>query len=101
MSTSPHSHDKRGIACNHVVRRKRPVMLVAQDADGLVQFMCGKDDHAKAKQAKKVCAACSFEALTPGLTAEDVPLGSIAERRSKTVWDVREMSAEERGQIEA
>ena len=96
-----HTHDKRGIACNHVVRRKRPVMLVAHDADGLVQFMCGKDDHSKAKQAKKVCAACSFQNLTPGLAAEDLEPGQIAERQSKTVWTVRALSEEENGQIEA
>ena len=41
--TNGHVHDRRGFACNHVVRRKRPVRIVAHGADGSWQFMCGKD----------------------------------------------------------
>ena len=99
--TADHSHDKLGIACNHVTRRKRPVMLVARDADGLWQFMCGKDDHTKAKQAKKVCAVCTLQTFAPGLDADALSPGQIADRTSRTVWDIREMTAEETDQIEA
>ena len=98
--TTPHKHDKKGIACNHVVRRKRPVMIVSYDEDGLWQFMCGKVDHTKAKPAKKVCAACTFEAHAPGIATEDIPPGHIAERQTKTTWTVRALTQAEKDEIE-
>ena len=96
-----HTHDKKGIACNHVVRRKRPVMIVSLDSDGLWQFMCGKSDHTKAKQAKKVCAACMFDTHAPGLTPDQLAPGQIAERQTKTTWTVRDLTAQERAEIES
>ena len=89
-----HTHDKMGLICNHVIRKKRPLRIVAQDENGIWQFMCGKDDHAKAKQAKPTCVACAFETFAPTLARDDVPAGSIAER-SKEGWTIREMNAEE------
>ncbi len=98
--TADHKHDKNAIACNHVVRRKRPVMIVSYDGDGLWQFMCGKADHTKAKQAKKVCAACMFETHAPGITPEEIPAGHIAERQTKTSWTVRALTDAEKNEIE-
>lgn len=95
-----HTHDKRGFACNHVVRKKRPAMIVARGTDGSWQFMCGKDDHTKQKQAKRVCILCAFEDYAPGLAMEDVPEGHIAERKTKTTWEVRALTDEERSDIE-
>ena len=99
MSTKSAS-DKNGFACNHVVRKKRPVMLVAHGADGSWQFMCGKEDHTRQKQAKRVSLSQMFEGLTPGLAQEDVAPGQIAERKSRTVWEVRDLTEEERSDIE-
>jgi|GEM_PF-2242463 len=99
--TEPHKHDKAAVACNHVVRRKRPVMLIAQDADGVWQFMCGKSDHTKAKQAKRTCKTCIFEAQAPGITEDEIPKGHIAERQSKTTWTVRALTQEEQDQVSA
>ncbi len=99
--TSSHTHNKAGIACSHVVRRKRPLMLIAHDASGVWQFMCGKSDHTRQKQAKKVCTTCAIEDYAPGITADEIPPGHMAERRTKTTWEVRPMTAEEVGEIDA
>lgn len=96
-----HVHDKSGVICNHVQKGKRPLRIVAQDRDGVWQFMCGMDDHASPKQAKTVCVDCALDKHAGALTREEVARGHIATRgNSKAPWAVREMSAEETGQIE-
>ena len=97
--TAAHTHDKAGIACNHVMRGKRPLVMIAHDADGIWQFMCGRDDHGKAKQAKRVCAACMFAKVVRDIAAEAIPAGHVAERGAEG-WAVRPLSAEETAQIE-
>ena len=98
--TSSHKHDKKGLMCNHVAKGKRPLRMVAHDADGVWQFMCGQDDHSRAKQARRICVACTFGKNLRSLTAGQVPAGHVAERDgSGAAWAVREMTAEELGQI--
>lgn len=98
--TNTHKHDKSGIACNHVMRRKRPLTVIAHDADGIWQFMCGKDDHTKQKQAKKVCAACMFEKIVKGLMQDEVAPDHIAEKGDDG-WKVRPLNEEELNDISA
>lgn len=95
-----HTHDKHGVACNHVMRGKRPLVMIAQDTDGVWQFMCGKDDHGKQKQAKKVCAACMFAKVIKGISQDDIAPGQIAERGADG-WTVRNLNEEETAQIRA
>ena len=94
---SDHKHDKSGLVCNHVIRGKRPLRMIAQDENGVWQFMCGKDDHSKAKQAKPVCVVCMFDKVK-SIARDAVPAGHIAERSGEG-WQVREMNADEIGQI--
>ena len=95
-----HKHDKDGVICGHVLRRKRPLRIVAQDQDGVWQFMCGKADHVSPTQAKRICVTCMFEKYAPDLSREQIPPGSIAERsHSRGDWAVRELSEQELSQI--
>lgn len=96
--TSRHVHDKNGIACNHVMRGKRPLVMIAHDRDGIWQFMCGKDDHSKQKQAKKVCAACMFTKVVKGIEQTGISAGQIAERGADG-WAVRDLNEKESAQI--
>ena len=96
MLKSDHTHDKDGLVCNHVQKRKRPARIIAHDKDGVWQFMCGMDDHTNPKQAKKTCVICAFDKYAGDLTREDVPQGHIARRaNSKGEWTVREMTQDE------
>jgi len=98
---SDHKHDKDGLVCNHVLKRKRPARIIAHDKDGVWQFMCGMDDHTNPKQAKKTCVTCGFDKYAGDLEREDVPQGHIARRaNSKGEWSVREMNAEETDAID-
>lgn len=98
--TDTHKHDKKGLMCNHVAKGKRPLRMVAHDADGIWQFMCGHEDHSRAKQAKRICVACTFDKNLRSLTRDQVPPGHVAERDGPGAdWTVREMNAEELGQI--
>lgn len=90
--------DKNGVACNHVMRGKRPLAIIAHDDDDLWQFMCGKDDHTKQKQAKKVSVGAMFAKVVKGITQEEIAKGQIAER-GKDGWKVRELSADEQSDI--
>lgn len=95
---SDHKHDKLGLACNHVVRGKRPLRMIAQDENGIWQFMCGKDDHSSAKQAKKICVTCMFGKVK-SIERDAIPKGHIAERGADG-WEVRAMNSEELAQID-
>jgi hypothetical protein len=98
MTSSPQTPTQSGLACNHVMRGKRPLVMIAHDEDGVWQFMCGKDDHSKAKQAKKVKVAAMFAKAVKGITQDEIPAGHVAER-GKEGWAVRGMNDDERSQI--
>lgn len=91
--------DPSGVACNHVMRGKRPLAVIAHDSDGVWQFMCGKDDHTKQKQAKKVSVSKMFAKVVKGITQDEVAEGQIAER-SADGWAVRDLSGDEQSQID-
>ncbi|MHA3980049.1 hypothetical protein ACW9UR_20425 [Halovulum sp. GXIMD14794] len=98
--TETHKHDKKGLMCNHVAKGKRPLRMVAHDREGIWQFMCGHEDHSRAKQAKRVCVACIFDKNLRSLTPDQLPPGHIAERDGKGAeWVIRDMTDEELGQI--
>ncbi len=96
--TTPTPQAKSGLACNHVMRGKRPLKMIAHDADGVWQFMCGKDDHGKAKQAKRVKVSAMFAKAVTGITEDEIPAGNVAEL-GKEGWQVRPLSDEENSQI--
>jgi hypothetical protein len=79
-----HTHDDAtGIICNHALRRERPVNLVQRGSDGVWQFLCGENDgHDSHQDGSVICAGCAFDNFVQGLSAEDVPLGNLAERSS-------------------
>ena len=62
--------------------------------------MCGKDDHTKQKQAKKVSVAAMFAKAVKGITQDEITKGQIAER-GPDGWTVREMDADETSQVNA
>ena len=89
MSLSPTA---RCIACIHVFRKQRPILLIAQDEGCPPEFMCGCDDHAGAADGKIVCYE-HIAALDP--TVGDISFvreGIEAERHAADAdWRVTEI----------
>ena len=98
-----HEHGaSTGIVCHHVLTRERSVNLVCHSPDGIWDFMCGEEDgHDEPENASVVCTGCAFQDFIKGISAEDVPVGYIAERPDAGKrWVIRPMNAEELSELE-
>jgi hypothetical protein len=90
-------HTGRGIICNHVLKRERPLNYILHDAENEWTFTCGLDDHEDCiDEYNTICGHCAFSIHVEGLSKIDVPVGFAAERPSRGArWVIRPMMDEE------